>query len=101
MRFGFGKASKDPLSDVKAAERWLATLPGADTLAVHSNVIGELERAAGPAAPRSPDVPPRDSPRRALETTRRNREDECARILHAQGHSPARGEGSVIRNFEP
>ena len=48
--FGFGKSSKDPLSDVKAAERWLATLPGADTLAVHSNVIGELERAAGPAA---------------------------------------------------
>jgi hypothetical protein len=52
--FGFGKSSKDPLSDVKAAERWLATLPGADTLAVHSNVIGELERAAGPAAPRTP-----------------------------------------------
>jgi len=52
--FRFGKSSKDPLSDVKAAERWLATLPGADTLAVHSNVIGELERAAGPAAPRTP-----------------------------------------------
>src|SRR6476646_6558909 len=52
--FGFGKSSKDPLSDVKAAERWLATLPGADTLAVHSNVIGELERAAGPAAQRTP-----------------------------------------------
>jgi len=52
--FRFGKSSKDPLADVKAAERWLATLPGADTLAVHSNVIGELERAAGPAAPRTP-----------------------------------------------
>jgi hypothetical protein len=52
--FGLGKSSKDPLSDVRAAERWLATLPGADTLAVHSNVIGELERAAGPAAPRTP-----------------------------------------------
>jgi len=52
--FGLGKSSKDPLADVKAAERWLATLPGADTLAVHSNVIGELERAAGPAAPRTP-----------------------------------------------
>src|SRR3954468_12720150 len=52
--FGFRKASKDPLSDVKAAERWLATLPGADTLAVHSNVIGELERAAGPGSPRTP-----------------------------------------------
>ena len=52
--FGFGKSSKDPLSDVRAAERWLATLPGADTLAVHSNVIGELERAAGPAALRTP-----------------------------------------------
>ena len=52
--FGFGKASKDPLSDVKAAERWLATLPGADTLAVHSNVIGELERVAGPLTQRTP-----------------------------------------------
>ena len=49
--FGFGKSMKDPLSDVKAAERWLATLPGADTLAVHSNVIGELERAARHLAP--------------------------------------------------
>ena len=52
--FGFGKSSKDPLSDIKAAERWLATLPGADTLAVHSNVIDELERATGPAAHRTP-----------------------------------------------
>jgi len=52
--FGFGKSSKDPLSDIKAAERWLATLPGADTLAVHSNVIGELERATGAGANRTP-----------------------------------------------
>ena len=52
--FGFGKSSKDPLSDIKAAERWLATLPGADTLAVHSNVIDELERATGAGANRTP-----------------------------------------------
>ena len=52
--FGFGKSGKDPLADVRAAERWLATLPGADTLAVHTNVIGELERATGPAAHRTP-----------------------------------------------
>ena len=52
--FGFGKSSKDPLSDIKAAERWLATLPGADTLAVHSNVIDELERATSAGANRTP-----------------------------------------------
>ena len=52
--FGFGKSSKDPLSDIKAAERWLATLPGADTLAVHSNVIDELERATGAGPNRTP-----------------------------------------------
>jgi hypothetical protein len=52
--FGFGKSGKDPLSDVKAAGRWLATLPGADTLAVHTNVIAELERAAGPTTHRTP-----------------------------------------------
>ena len=50
--FGFGKSSKDPLSDVRAAERWLATLPGADTLAVHSNVIARA-RARSRARRRS------------------------------------------------
>jgi cyclic-di-GMP-binding protein len=52
--FGFGRSSKDPLADVKAAERWLSTLPGADTLALHSDVIAQLERAAGQTTERTP-----------------------------------------------
>ena len=52
--FGFGRSTKDPLSDVRAAGRWLSTLPGADTLAVHSDVIAQLERIAGQTATRTP-----------------------------------------------
>ena len=52
--FGFGRSTKDPLSDVRAAERWLSTLPGDDTLAVHSDVIAELGRVAGPTTIRTP-----------------------------------------------
>jgi hypothetical protein len=52
--FGFGRSTKDPLSDVRAAERWLSTLPGDDTLAVHSGVIAELGRVAGPTTIRTP-----------------------------------------------
>jgi hypothetical protein len=53
--FGFGRSTKDPLSDVRAAERWLSTLPGDDTLAVHSDVIAELDRVAGPTSTRTPN----------------------------------------------
>jgi hypothetical protein len=52
--FRFRKSGKDPLSDVRAAERWLATLPGDDTLAVHSDVVAQLDRVAGHAATRTP-----------------------------------------------
>ena len=52
--FGFGRSSKDPLSDVRSAERWLTTLPGGDTLAVQAGVVAELERAAGQGTERSP-----------------------------------------------
>jgi hypothetical protein len=52
--FRFGRSTKDPLADVKAAERWLSTLPGADTLALHSDVIAQLERAAGQTTGRTP-----------------------------------------------
>ena len=49
--FGFGRSTKDPLSDVRSATRWLATLPGADSLAVHTEVVKELDRVADvPAA---------------------------------------------------
>ena len=52
--FGFGKSNKDPLSDVRAADRWLSTLPGGDTLAVHADVIAQLERVAGQTTERTP-----------------------------------------------
>jgi hypothetical protein len=52
--FGFGRSSKDPLSDVRAAARWLSTLPGGDTLGVHTNVVAELDRVAGPTTTRTP-----------------------------------------------
>ena len=53
--FGFGRSSKDPLSDVRSAERWLSTLPGDDPLAVHSDVIAQLDRVAGPTTTRTPN----------------------------------------------
>ncbi|MEO8537821.1 MAG: hypothetical protein ABI533_09850, partial [Betaproteobacteria bacterium] len=52
--FRFGKSNKDPLGDVRSAERWLATLPVTDTLGVHSRVIDELSRESSPASRRSP-----------------------------------------------
>jgi hypothetical protein len=53
--FRFGKSTKGPLSDVRAAERWLSTLPGDDTLAVHANVTAQLDRVAGHATTRTPN----------------------------------------------
>ncbi len=52
--FGFGKSNKDPLADVRSAERWLATFPENDPLAVHGEILAELGRIAEPAAQRSP-----------------------------------------------
>lgn len=52
--FGFGKTVKDPLADVKAAQRWLASLPGNDPLAVHAELLFELARLADRAARSSP-----------------------------------------------
>jgi hypothetical protein len=52
--FGFSKAIRDPLADVKSADRWLASFPTNDPLAVHSEVLAELGRIAEPAAKRSP-----------------------------------------------
>jgi hypothetical protein len=53
--FGFGRSSKDPLSDVRSATRWLSALPEGDSLAVHTDVVGELERLAGPTTTRTPN----------------------------------------------
>jgi cyclic-di-GMP-binding protein len=52
--FGLGKASRDPLADIRSAERWLASFPTNDPLAIHSEVLAELGRVAEPAARRSP-----------------------------------------------
>ena len=42
--FGFGKTTKDPLADAKSAERWLASFPAGDPLAVHAELLSELAR---------------------------------------------------------
>ena len=52
--FRFRKSGKDPLADIRAAERWLATLPGDDTLAVHSDVVAQLDRVSGNSGTRTP-----------------------------------------------
>ena len=53
--FGFRKSTRDPLSDVRTAERWLSTLPGDDTLAVHAVVLEQLERLSGDTTARTPN----------------------------------------------
>jgi hypothetical protein len=52
--FGFGRSGRLPLSDVRSAERWLATLPGGDMLAAHSDVIAQLDRVSGSAVTHTP-----------------------------------------------
>ncbi len=52
--FGLGKGSRDPLADVKSAERWLASFPGSDPLATHGEILTELGRAAEPDGHRTP-----------------------------------------------
>ena len=51
--FGFGKTARDPLSDAKSAERWLASFPGNDPLAVHAELLSELARLTQPDARRT------------------------------------------------
>ncbi len=52
--FGFGSSIRDPLADVKSAERWLASFPGNDPLALHGELLTELGRVAAPTARRAP-----------------------------------------------
>jgi hypothetical protein len=52
--FGFNKTIKDPLADDKTAERWLASFPGNDPLAMHAEVLAELGRITDREAKRSP-----------------------------------------------
>jgi hypothetical protein len=52
--FGFGKSLKDPLADAKTAERWLASFPPNDPLAVHGAIMVELGALAERTARRAP-----------------------------------------------
>ncbi len=52
--FGFGKSLKDPLADAKTAERWLATFPPNDPLAVHAAILVELGALSERNARRAP-----------------------------------------------
>jgi hypothetical protein len=52
--FRFGKAPKDPLADAKTAERWLASFPASDPLAVHSALLVELGALTERDARRAP-----------------------------------------------
>ena len=45
--FGFGKTNRDPLADFRSAEKWLASFPVADPLALHAEVIAELIKLGG------------------------------------------------------
>jgi hypothetical protein len=52
--FRFGKSPKDPLADAKTAERWLASFPASDPLAVHSALLVELGALTERDARRAP-----------------------------------------------
>ena len=52
--FGFGKSVRDPLADIKSAERWLSSFPANDPLAMHAEILGVLGRVAQPTAKRTP-----------------------------------------------
>jgi len=54
--FGFGKSIRDPLADTKSAERWLASFPANDPLAVHVELLNELGRIAERVTKRTPAV---------------------------------------------
>ena len=52
--FGIGKDTRGPLSDAKSAERWFASLPGNDPLAIEREVLGELGKLCDPHARHAP-----------------------------------------------
>ncbi len=54
--FGLGKSTKDPLADAKAAERWLASFPDHDPLALQHEVLGELSQWSERNARRTPST---------------------------------------------
>lgn len=52
--FNFGKAGRNPLSDAKSVERWLAAFPPNDSLALHGEIVAALGRIAERDARRTP-----------------------------------------------
>jgi len=54
--FGIGKDSKDPLADAKAAERWYASLPANDPVAIQRDVLAELAHVAARDTRRTPQA---------------------------------------------
>jgi hypothetical protein len=53
--FNLRLRAKGPLSDVKSAARWLATLPANDPLAMQAAVVAGLQKVAEADAERTPD----------------------------------------------
>jgi hypothetical protein len=52
--FGFGKTTRDPLADAKSAERWFASQPAGDPLAIHAELMSALGAIAERGRERSP-----------------------------------------------
>src|SRR3989442_3858157 len=52
--FGFRKTIKEPLADAKTAQRWLASFPANDPLAIHGAVMVGLGRLTERDAKRTP-----------------------------------------------
>jgi hypothetical protein len=52
--FGFNKSGRDPLADARSAQRWLASRPPNDPLALHGEIVAELGRIADRASRKTP-----------------------------------------------
>lgn len=52
--FGFAKAPRDPLADVRSAQRWVDAFPDSDPLSAHGPLLAELARVPLPGFVRNP-----------------------------------------------
>jgi len=48
--FGFGSTNRDPFADIKSAERWFASFPDNDSLALHDARQLDSKRYSSPTA---------------------------------------------------
>ena len=97
--FGFGKTSRDPLADVKSTERWLASFPVTDPLAIHGEVLTELGRVAEPTgAPLAAAARSRVLPRRAVHGAAQEPDGAVHRARDAQLEDRA---PAVVRAVRP